>query len=294
MASPDVGHPNFLYIGPDKAGSSWLHEVLITHPQVFMPAAKDLYFFDRYYDRGPQWYFGQFGGVGPQHRIVGEVCQDYLFCAEAPARIAETLGRPKVMVTLRDPADRAFSSYLYMLKQGQQPGNFTEALTRRPELIEHGRYATGLARFAERLGEDAIYVAIFDDLVEDPQTFVDGLLEWLDIEPMVLTDEQLQARLPAGRARSAAVARWARSAADFVREHDGANLVGRVKRSPVVQKTLYRTLQDDKPVLSANERAAVMAQLWPEVQRLDETYGLHLAKRWAWHDVPARSEPSDA
>ena len=36
--------PNFIYIGPDKAGSSWLHEVLIRHEQVFMPDAKDLYF----------------------------------------------------------------------------------------------------------------------------------------------------------------------------------------------------------------------------------------------------------
>ena len=44
--------PNFIYIGPDKAGSSWLHEVLISHDGIFMPPAKDLYFFDRYYDRG--------------------------------------------------------------------------------------------------------------------------------------------------------------------------------------------------------------------------------------------------
>ena len=44
--------PNFIYIGPDKAGSSWLHEMLIGHPEVYLTPAKDLYFFDRYYDRG--------------------------------------------------------------------------------------------------------------------------------------------------------------------------------------------------------------------------------------------------
>ncbi len=43
--------PNFVYIGPSKAGSTWLHEVLITQPQVFMTRAKDLYFFDRYFDK---------------------------------------------------------------------------------------------------------------------------------------------------------------------------------------------------------------------------------------------------
>ena len=60
--------PNFIYIGPDKAGSSWLHEVLIRHEQVFMPDAKDLYFFDRYYDRGVSWYATQFKDAGPGHQ----------------------------------------------------------------------------------------------------------------------------------------------------------------------------------------------------------------------------------
>ena len=250
MASRNSVMPNFIYIGPDKAGSSWLHEVLLIHPQVYMPVAKDLYFFDRYYDRGISWYLSQFEGAGPQHRVVGEVCQDYLFCPEAPQRIAESLTGTRFMVTLRDPAERAFSSYLYMLKQGQTPGTFIEALSGRPELIEHGRYATSIQRFIDVFGVDSLYVAVFDDLVADPQAFVDGLLRWLDIDPLELSDDLLEASLPAGRARSALIARWARRAADVVRERDGANLVGRVKRSPTVQKVLYRTLSDDKPVMS--------------------------------------------
>jgi hypothetical protein len=281
--------PNFIYIGPDKAGSSWLHECLLTHPQVFMPVAKDLYFFDRYYDRGLPWYLSQFSDATPRQRVVGEVCQDYLFCSEAPARIEESLGTARFMVTLRDPADRAFSSYLYMLKQGQTPGTFLEALEGRPELIEHGRYATGIERFVDRFGQDQLYVAVFDDLVTDPQSFIDALLVWLDIDPMTLSDELLEARLPAGTARSALLARWARRAADIVRERDGANLVGRVKRSSAVQKVLYRTLSDDKPVMSEVERAAVHEALADEVARLDATYGLGLAQRWGWSLVGSAS-----
>jgi hypothetical protein len=282
VVSPRIVVPNFLYIGPDKAGSSWLHEVLLTHPQVFMPAAKDLYFFDRYYDRGFDWYLSQFASAQPNQRVVGEVCQDYLFCAEAPQRIYESLGDSRLMVTLRDPADRAFSSYLYMLKQGQRPGTFLEALDSRPELIEHGRYATNIQRFTERFGEQSIYIAVFDDLVSDPQGFIDGLLEWLEIEPLVLGDELTATRLPAGAARSALIARWARRAADIVRERDGANLVGRVKRSRTVQQVLYRTLTDDKPVMSATERRAVHRALADEIASLDRDFGLSLAERWGW------------
>jgi hypothetical protein len=279
--------PNFLYLGPDKAGSSWLHEVLIRHPEVFMPEAKDIYFFDRYFERGPQWYLAHFAPAGEQHRVIGEVCQDYLAEPAAPARIAACLVDPRFMVTLRDPADRAYSSWLYMLKHGETPGTFLQALEGRPELLEHGRYATQLHRYVRTFGTESLYVAVFDDLVADGQRFIDALLEWLGLTPMTLPDDLVDARLPAGRARSLVLARAARRAAGIVRERDGANLIGRVKRSPFVQRTLYRPLADDKPVITATERAAVHAALAGEVAELDRMFGLGLAERWGWETTGA-------
>jgi Sulfotransferase family len=274
--------PNFLYIGPDKAGSSWLHDVLIEHPQVFMTPAKDLYFFDRYYDKGIDWYAAHFEKATDQ-MIVGEVCQDYLFHPEAAARIDETLDSPRFMVTLRDPVDRAFSSYLYMLKMGQQPGSFGDALDGRPELIEHGRYGTGLARFADRFGDDSIYVAVFDDLVADPAVFVDRLLAWLGVDPFVLSDELLESRLPASKARSTGVARLARAAADWTREHNGAEMVGRVKRSRLVQKALYKPLAE-KPQMEATDVATIRRRLSDEMELVEERFNVPLRERWGWAD----------
>ena len=65
---------NFLHVGPGKSGSTWLHEVLIRHPEVYLTKAKDLYFFSRYYDRGLPWYEAQFRAARPEHKIVGEIC----------------------------------------------------------------------------------------------------------------------------------------------------------------------------------------------------------------------------
>lgn len=287
--------PNFIYIGPDKAGSSWLHEVLIRHDSIFMPPAKDLYFFDRYYSRGMPWYLAHFEGAGPQHTVVGEVCQDYLFHPQAPARIRESLDDVRFMVTLRDPAERAFSSYLYMLKQGETPGTFLEALESRPELLDHGRYATNLARFEKMFGDDSVFVAVFDDLVKDPQLFMDRLLDWLHVAPMVLPEDLVEARLPAGKARSVLLSRIARRGSEFVREHNGANLIGHVKRSALVQRALYRQLGDDKPAMTETERAAVCAALECEIVALDDRYGLGLADRWGWSVTQHPAEqPLDA
>ena len=277
--------PNFLYIGPDKAGSSWLHEVLIRHPEIFLTPAKDLYFFDRYFDRGASWYQQQFRDSRPHHDVVGEVCQDYLFHPEAAERINEVLGPVKLMVTLREPAQRAFSSYLYMLKQGQQPGTFREALAARPELIEHGRYGSGLRRFLRYNDPQAVHVALFDDLVEEPQVFVDGVLAFLGVSAFTLDESLLAARLPASQARSVVLARLARRAADWVREHDGARAVGAVKRSSVTQKLLYRPLSRP-PQLSADDAAYVRSVLEAEIAEVEETFGVQLRRRWGWAGAP--------
>ena len=273
--------PNFLYVGPDKAGSSWLHEVLLKHPDAYLTPAKDLYFFDRYYDRGLDWYAQQFRGARGES-VVGEVCQDYLFHPEAAARIHDSLGPVRIMVCLRDPVDRAWSSYLYMRKHGIGPDTFGEALASRPELLEHGRYATGLDRFLALFPRTLVHVAVFDDLVADPQGFLDAVTDFLEIDPLPLAPSDLEARLPAARARSVALAAAARRGADWVREHDGAQLVGRVKRSPLVQRALYQTIDRSAVRPAREDVAAVRTALAPEVEALERTFGLPLRRSWGW------------
>ncbi|GAB6985672.1 sulfotransferase family protein [Nocardioides pyridinolyticus] len=273
--------PNFLYVGPDKAGSSWLHETLMRHPDVYLTPAKDLYFYDRYFDRGMGWYAEQFRDARDE-KVVGEICQDYLFHPAAAERIRSTLDDVRVMVCLRDPVERAWSSYLYMRKHGIGPDTFAEALRSRPELLDHGRYATGLGRFLERFPRESVLVALFDDLVADPQLFLDNVTDFLGVARMPLSPEDLAARLPAARARSVRVAWLARRAADWVREHDGARLVGAVKRSSTVHRVLYQPIDRDAVRPGHEDVMRVRAALDPEVRELERTFGLRLRESWGW------------
>ena len=53
--------PTFLGIGVLRGGTTWLHELLVSHPDVYVPArCKETYFFDLYYERGLEWYEGLF------------------------------------------------------------------------------------------------------------------------------------------------------------------------------------------------------------------------------------------
>ncbi|UFN46295.1 sulfotransferase family protein [Nocardioides okcheonensis] len=273
--------PNFLYVGPDKAGSSWLHETLIKHPDVYLTPSKDLYFFDRYYDRGMGWYAAQFKDARDE-KVVGEVCQDYLFHPEAAKRIHHELGDVSVMVSLRDPVDRAWSSYLYMRKHGIGPDTFAEALRSCPELLDHGRYATGLDRFLDLFPRERVHVALFDDLEADPQRFLDDVTAMLGVARQPLDDKEREARLPAAKARSVHLASAVRKGADWVREHDGARLVGAVKRSPLVHRVLYRPIDRAAVRPDHSDVLTVRRELDSEVTALESTFGLHLRESWGW------------
>lgn len=274
--------PNFLYIGPDKAGSSWLHEALLQHPQICLSPAKDLYFFDRYYDRGLGWYAAQFKQAGAQHLVVGEVCPDYLAEPLAADRIQECLGDVRLMVTLREPSSRAYSSYLYMRKHGLGPHTFRRALETFPDLLEHGRYATQLRRFRDYYDKGLLHISLFDELQADPQNFLDGVTDFLGLQPVALEPQMLSARLPASRARFVPLAWVTRRGAEVVRWLDGARVVGRVKRSPLVQRALYRPLGEAAPGMAPEDQAYIKDRLGAEVDALEGEFGLALRARWGW------------
>jgi Sulfotransferase domain len=274
---------NFLHLGPGKSGSTWLHEVLTLHPQVYLTEAKDLYFFSRYYDRGPGWYWAQFRGAGPEHAVVGEICPDYLPCPAAPERIRACLGPDvRLMVTLREPASRAFSAYLYLRKHGQAAPSFRETAAASPDLLDEGRYATQLRRYLNFFPPESLHVTLFDDLQADPQSFLDGVTGWLGLAPQPIPAELLEARLPASKARWLPVASAAKRGANWVRRHDGAEIVGRIKRSALVQRALYTPLGSDRPVMTPEDIAFVHECLGPEVALVEKDFGIPLRERWGW------------
>ena len=275
--------PNFLFIGPDKSGSTWLYQTLRLHSQVFLPSVKELFFFDRFYAKGWNWYGSYFKNTGERHRIVGEICHDYLFSPLACERIARDLPHAKLMVCLREPAQRAFSQYLHMLKVGLLDCNFEAALQSENELIEHGCYARYLGCYFERFRRDQIYVAIFEDLVTDPQRFFDGICNFLNVERMLLPNQLQEKVLPAGKPKLRRLAKLARGIGWNIRRLGFPGIVGRVKDSPLLTRVLYGSNgTNGMPPMPFGAQAYLREIFAPEVQRLDELLLTNLSLRWGY------------
>jgi hypothetical protein len=281
MPQPKV---NFIHLGPSKSGSTWMHETLIHHPEVFLTQAKDLYFFNRYYERGAQWYLDQFHDARPEHKIVGEMCPDYLSDPDCPERIHDCLGGDlRLMVTLREPAARAFSGYLYLDKHGLAAPTFRETTRTAPELLGEGRYSTHLRRYLKYFDRESVHIGLFDDFQADPQAFLNEATDWLGVSRQLVSQDELEARLPAAKARFRPLASMAKQGANWVRKRDGADLVGRIKRSPLVQKALYAPLTGAaKPTMSEEDVVFVREQLEDEIVAVEDEFGIPLRERWGW------------
>jgi hypothetical protein len=130
--------------------------------------------------------------------------------------------------------------------------------------------------------QDSIHIALFDDLLADPQSFVDDVTDFLGVARLPLEEKDREARLPAAAARAPHLAHAVRLAADWVREHDGARLVGAVKRSRFVHQALYRPI--DKSAMRPDEADVAMIReaLDDEVDALESKFGLPVRERWGW------------
>lgn len=180
--------PNFLVIGAQKCGTSYLCAALSRHPSVFHTDPKEPLFFQRG-DVSPT-SFGDyldrfFAGAGDQP-AVGEGSTVYLQWPNALRNIRCHLGDDlKLIVCLRHPTDRAVSFYLHNLRKGRFAGDEPIAaagndLRTSPALSS--RYAPHLERWLEAY-PGKLEVILFDTLLEDPAAFVGQATDFLGIPP---------------------------------------------------------------------------------------------------------------
>lgn len=274
--------PNFIYIGANKAGSTWLYDVLARHPDVYMAPGKGLYFFSKHHERGLDWYRSHFEDAGKE-KIVGEISHSYMYSNDVWKRIAEMDPAIRLMVGLREPADRAFADYLDGVKNGLIHGDFETELESEPPFLQRSHYTRYLAPYVEQFGRDSIHVGIFDELSADPNAYARKIFAFLGIEELDLSHAQRQKMMPAGAPRSRLVAGLAKKASHTARSLGLRGLRGRIKRSRTVRNVLYREFEaDEKPKMLLETRARLRERFHEEVEQLDVLLGTSLRQTWGY------------
>lgn len=180
--------PNFLVIGAPRSGTTWIHDNLVRHPQVYVPRVKEVHFFDKDYDKGIDYYesfFSRSNGAP----AVGETTPAYLHGAyssrDIPILIRRHLPNVKLIASLRNPIERAYSRYWDSKARWAKnaPLSFEEKLKDRPEFIQEGFYANQLTRYYDNFPKEQILVLLYDDLVATPVQFMSKIYAFIGVDP---------------------------------------------------------------------------------------------------------------
>jgi hypothetical protein len=203
--------PDFVVIGAAKSGTTALHEYLRQHPRICMSRRKEPNFFafdQRPPDfRGPHdrtivnrdsiWrladYQRQFAHAR-RDQIVGEISPRYVSTEGCAARIRRLIPEARLVAVLRQPADRAWSHFSMLRRDGFEPcSTLEEAIADEPRRraenwstgrhFERGLYAQQLQRFYDPFPRERIRVYLYDDLIADPGALFRDLFRFLGVEP---------------------------------------------------------------------------------------------------------------
>ena len=160
--------PSFLGIGAPRCGTTWLYELLASHPDIYLPPhRKEVRFFDLYYERGLSWYEQFFPPTlkANRYQAIGEFSPNYLYCEKCPERIDNIPSIKKLILILRNPVDRAYSRYGFHVRYKNYSGSFEQFLELELYAIDEGYYRRGIENYLSRVFVTPFYYGIFEQAV---------------------------------------------------------------------------------------------------------------------------------
>jgi hypothetical protein len=193
--------PDFVIIGTAKGGTTSLYHLLTQHPYVEAAAAKELHFFDNYFDEGVEWYrrcFPPPKWKDGRWTITGEATP-CLGHPDVPERVAKVIPHARLLALLRNPVDRAYSMYHHRVRNGHETRAFEDAIeeeawlfgTRceegthlddpRRRYLSRGVYVDQLLRWSEFFSKEQLLVLKSEDLFERPQDTFRLVFDFLDL-----------------------------------------------------------------------------------------------------------------
>lgn len=194
--------PDFLIIGAQKAGSTWIYDNLKQHPEVFLPEKVELLFFDLpdCTDRSKVADYSKNFEEAGNFKRVGEKTPGYFWSTDrtrSPTQppishnpdiagsVVEVLGdKVDVIVSLRHPVWRAISAFGHHAARHRiAPHETIIDKAGSNGILDIGFYGAHLREWRSALSQDQIKVLIFEeDVIAEPERGFAELCRFLGVD----------------------------------------------------------------------------------------------------------------
>ena len=277
----EIHLPVRFHIGLQRAGSTYLYNLLKSHSGVSLSRYQEVSYYTRNYRRGAGWYTATFDGQGVR---VDMSPAYFRKGAQAAPRIHEALGssQPLFLLILRNPVDYIHSYFQMNLRSGRfskdgarfkkAPGGLIDFVKRNPAYLERGLYADILEhQWLEYFEQTAFRIIFFEEFVQDTESYMKAILDFFGIPHM---------RMTAAASSRNSLYRFGvlYRLRDFVIHKP--KMKEWLKRSSVFNCVYRNLLTSGLPALKSDERAWLRDYFYRDVQRLRQIVG-HLPEQWS-------------
>jgi len=282
--TPLFDRPFILSMGPQRAGTSWLDRYLRERGDICMPHdVKEIFFFDRNYDRGDAFYTSHFHPQ-PQHRAIMEVSTTSFDEKDAPANVFKTFGEHVTLLCpLRHPVARSYSLYLHYKRYGMTSATLQQACRDIPQILESSHYTRHLKQWMTYYPLEKMHIIFQEDLEDNCDEYVDQVCRILDLPPMPISAEVKGRYNQTTRAPIPALAKMAQKGADFLRRHKLYGPINAAKAIGLKQVIFGRGGEggrDDLDQVRNEDIAWLHGQLSDEIGKLETLLGRRIDQ---WH-----------
>jgi hypothetical protein len=180
---------DFVGIGAARSATTWLSDVLAVHPEVFVPSAKELHYFnnERKYRTDLENFWKHFEGADNDQKW-GEVTPRYILDETALARLRSHFPDVRVICVLRDPVARAFSQYCFFRfnKMKEENTSFEKAIKAgyREDYINKSRYGECMERVFQYFERHQVLIIDFDELLAAPEAQLNRVSDFIGVSPI--------------------------------------------------------------------------------------------------------------
>jgi len=230
-----------VFVGPQKTATTWLYEVLKDNPSVSLPkGVKETFYWERRHKtKDIEWYASHFSGNSLKTEI-GPGCFHDKSALEA---IAANNKDCKIVVTLRDPSERAFSHYLHHVRAARVSGDFRESAEAIPEITEGSRYKKYLPLWIDLFGSSNVLILFQEDIKNCPDKVLKKVCDFLNIDNIYNKDALTAKVYEASSPRSKLLIKTARTVAELMKQYRLYSIVSFFK-SAGLKKLMYSSSQE--------------------------------------------------
>ncbi|RWQ71092.1 sulfotransferase family protein [Bacillus cereus] len=209
--------PNFFIVGSAKSGTTSMYYYLKDHPDIFFSTPKEPSYFSNKFlnypysaeDKRSQFFMSYLINNEKEYlklfessnckKAIGEATPNYLYYNESAIEIKKKVPDAKIIILLRNPVERAFSSYMMNVRDLDETESFEEALRLEEYRIKQnyhyawfykktGLYYKQVKKFLDTFGKDKVKIVLFDDICRDKKGTLKDVCEFLEVDASYYDD----------------------------------------------------------------------------------------------------------